>query len=202
MIVRDAGFIAALTVLAEDLHTQPTNPQDDIHMRDLLVEYLRQNFPATPLQEHHMERANILVLKVRDALAEDGFYAVPVNERYFAKKAQAEAHGEDAWPHNEDQARRSLARGSAKAIGLHFHTGPNDLLFEAYVLSHTREGAAKYSKNVNLVVNAMSDGKLAEAQAGRILRAGQRRLVIENPNAIRRAIEVADADLPELENGD
>lgn len=193
MIVRDSNVIAALTVIAEDLHTRPEDPINDLHMRDLLVEYLRQNWPNTQLQEHHMDHANLLALRIRDALVEDEFYAIPVNERYFAKKQQAELHGE-TWPHNEDQARRSLARGSAKAVGLHFHTGADDLLFEAYVLSHTREGASKYAKNINRIIDAMDNGTITVPRAGRIIRAGQRRLVIENVDAIRKALDMAEDD--------
>lgn len=200
MIVRDSNFVRLLAEICEDQHTGPES-LNDFHVRDLVVDYMSKYFPGTQLQEHHLQYGNLIMLKVRDVLVEDGFSVVPVNERYFISIRKAEAAG-DSWPQTEAQARKCIARGSAKSVGLHFHTGPGDLLFETYMLSHTQEGAAKYAKNVNKLVEAMDKGTLAVPNAGRILSAAQRRLVIENPDAVRRAIEEADDDSQlEIEGG-
>src|SRR5215216_4771387 len=192
MQVRDTNFITLLAEICEDLHTGPKRV-DDLHVRDLLHEYLRRLFPATQLQEHHLEKGNLIVLKVRNVLIADGFSVVPVNERFFVSKRKA-----DDWPHNEAQAQKAIARGSAKSVGLHFHTGEGDLIWQVYRLSHIKEGATKYANNVNAVIAAMDKGTVTVPVAGRILNAAQRRLVIEDQDAVKKAIKMAEEE-PQLE---
>jgi hypothetical protein len=175
-LVRDQGLRVGLALAARELHENGGSIVYDVHGKEIIDRYFATNFPLAEVSEHYYEDMNLLLRDVRRQLRDDGIEVVLVNQLFFVKATFAKNHGE-TWPHDHKQAKKAMPRGKNNvAAGLHFHNGPNDLIWEVAKKWNVATGAGKVRWNVEAVLESMEAGTISDVRAGEIIRAAQRRI--------------------------
>jgi hypothetical protein len=196
-LVRDQGLRIGLALAAQELHRNGGDIQYDLHVKEIIDHYFAATLPGLQVPEHYYENANLLLRDVRHQLRLDGIEAVLVNQLYFVKFGFAKRNGNN-WPNDHRQAKTALPRGKNNvAAGLHFHNGPDDLVWEVAKKWFIASGAGKVRHNAEAVLDSLEAGTISDIRAGEILRSAQRRLAPTKPtlqSEALRAIEPFEQD--------
>jgi hypothetical protein len=188
-LVRDRGLITGLAVVALELHRSGGKVQYDIHITELIDRYFASVWPKTPIKETDYDHANLILRDVRRELREGGVEAVLVNQFYFVQATIAVQRG-DTWPTDHKQAKTAIPRGPGNvAAGLHFHNGPNDLIWEVAKKLNVATGAGKVKHNVEAVLRSAEAGTISMERAGEIVRFGARRMTPTLPEVEQEALK-------------